>query len=178
MDRTILDALGGLGWLDLAMLAVLLGSILVGIFRGLVFEVLSLIGWLAAFVVAQRFAVPVAAHLPVGEAGGAANAAAGFLLVFFGVLIAWSLGAKLVRLLVQATPLSGLDRLLGGAFGVLRGVLLLLVATTFALLTPAHDTRAWHDSHGAQWLQALLVEVRPLLPDDLARHLPGDGLRA
>ncbi len=168
----MLQGLPSLGWLDWAMLAVLLLSVGIGLMRGLVFEVMSLIGWVVAYFVAQAYSGIVAAHLPVGTPGGPGNAAVGFALTFFVVLVLWSLFARLVRLMVQVTPLSVIDRILGGAFGALRGVLLLLVAATIVMSTPAQASSLWRESQGAQWLGALVRVVKPLLPGDFGRQLP------
>ena len=91
--------------LDWIFMALLLASMLIGAWRGLVFEVLSVLGWLAAFVVAQWFAADVAAYLPLGDLQGAARYAAGFVVTFvlalFGCgFIAW-LGKKLVEHFAQ-----------------------------------------------------------------------------
>ena len=61
--------LSALGWVDWALMAVLLLSIAVGLWRGLVFEVLSLVGWVAAYIAAQAYASTVAPLLPVGVPG-------------------------------------------------------------------------------------------------------------
>jgi len=70
--------LNDIGWVDLTLLAVLLASVIVGLVRGLVFEVLSLLGWLAAYIAAQAFSADVAPHLAVGTPGSALNAGAAF----------------------------------------------------------------------------------------------------
>ena len=49
---------------DWVLLGVLLASMVVGFWRGLVYEVLSLAGWVAAFVVAQWLAADVVGWLP------------------------------------------------------------------------------------------------------------------
>lgn len=165
-------ALDTFGWVDWALLTVLLLSVAVGLWRGLVFEVLSLLGWVAAFIVAQAFAPALAPMLPVGTAGGALNHAAAFTLVFVGALIVWALASRLLRALIHATPLQAIDRLLGGGFGLLRGAVLLLAAATVIALTPAQRAPAWQQSQGAAWLTAMLNGLRPVLPDAIAQHLP------
>jgi uncharacterized membrane protein required for colicin V production len=102
---------------DLAMLAVLLLSMAVGAWRGLAFELMSLLGWFAAYLAAQWFGVAVAPHVPIGSPGSPLNHAAAFALIFIATLIAWGLLARLMKMLIHATPLSGIDRLLGAAFG-------------------------------------------------------------
>lgn len=167
-----MPAAASLGWVDWTLLAVLAVSVLVGLWRGLVFELMSLLGWVVAYVVAQLYAVTVAAHLPIGAPGSALNAGAGFALTFFGTLIAWTLLARLVRLLVHATPLTLVDRTLGAAFGLARGGVLLLALTTVVAFTPAARSQPWQDSHGAAWLRGALQNIKPVLPADVARHLP------
>ncbi|HYJ97898.1 MAG TPA: CvpA family protein, partial [Burkholderiaceae bacterium] len=71
-----------IGWVDWVLLAVLLASILVGLVRGLAFEVLSLLGWVAAYIAAQMFSAQVAPHLPIGAPGSALNQGASFAVTF------------------------------------------------------------------------------------------------
>jgi membrane protein required for colicin V production len=160
-----------IGWVDWALLAVVVLSILLGLWRGLVFEVLAVLGWVAAYVAAQALALDVAPRLPIGEPGSGLNHAVAFALVFLGALIAWALAAKLVRMLVHATPLSLADRTLGAGFGLLRGLLVLLALATVVTMTPAAKAPQWTSSLGAQWLTALLQGLKPMLPYELAEHL-------
>lgn len=161
-----------LGWVDIGLIAVLSISVIVGLWRGLVFELMSLFGWVVAYVMAQAFTPEVSVHVPIGEAGSALNHGASFALTFIGVLIVWSLLARLVRLLIQATPLTVLDRLLGGGFGLLRGLVLLLALATLVTFTPARQSPLWRASHGAAMLNVALQGLKPVLPADMARHLP------
>lgn len=161
-----------LSWIDWALLAVLLLSVLVGVWRGLVFELMSLVGWVVAWVGAQLLGRDLAPWVPVGEAGSTARVLACFVLAFVGLLIVWALLARLLRLLVQASPLSLPDRVLGGGFGLLRGGVLLLALATVLALTPAARWAPWQQSEGARWLGAVLHGLAPLLPSELARHLP------
>jgi membrane protein required for colicin V production len=165
--------LGGLeiGALDMVLGGVLLLSAGVGLWRGLVFEVLSLLGWVAAYIAAQLFTPTVASLVPLGSPGSALNHAAAFALTFFAALIAWSVAARLVRALLRATPLTTIDRALGVVFGLLRGVLLLLVVATLTALTPMHQAPTWRSSQIAQSLDAMLRGLKPLLPPDVAQHI-------
>lgn len=168
-----MDTLASVGWVDWALLVVIVLSVVAGLWRGLVFEVLALVGWFVAYVAAQALAVDVAPRVPLGEPGSGVNHAAAFALVFLGALIVWALGAKLVRLLVHATPLSLADRTLGAGFGLLRGVLLLLALATVVTMTPAREAPPWASSLGAQWLTGLLQGIKPMLPHELSEHLRG-----
>ena len=167
-----MNSLAALGWVDLTLLAVLALSVVVGLWRGLVFELMSLAGWLVAYVAAQVWSPQVAVALPVGEPGSALQQGAAFALTFLGVLIAWMVLARLLRLMVHATPLTLIDRMLGAGFGLLRGAVLLLAVSTVVAFTPAARSQPWQDSVGAAWLGAALQGLKPVLPDDVARHLP------
>jgi len=160
-----------IGWVDVALLAVLAISIAVGVVRGFVFEVASLLGWVAAWLAAQWLSGDVAPHLPVGTRGSALNLGAAFALVFILALLVWGLGARLVRMVVHATPLSPVDRVLGAVFGALRGAFLLLVVALVIGLGPWSKPPAWQQSRGAAVLSSALNLVVPLLPAPLSGHL-------
>ena len=160
-----------IGWVDMLLLAVLAVSVIVGLIRGFVFEVLSLAGWIAAWFAAQWFAPVAAPYVPLGVPGSALNLGAAFAAVFVAALIVWAIAARLIRLLIQATPLSLPDRGLGALFGALRGVVLLLAVAAVVGLTPAVRSPAWQQSHGAGVLAALLDGLMPLLPPQVASQL-------
>jgi membrane protein required for colicin V production len=161
-----------LGWIDFALLGVLLLSFVVGLWRGFVLEVLALLGWVVAYFAAMALAPTWARHLPIGEADSSLSFAAGFALAFIVVLVGWGLASRLLRLLINATPLRGADRVLGAAFGLLRGMLLLLALASVVALTPAATSPEWHRSQGVQWLAVALQGLKPLLPRDIAQFLP------
>ena len=80
--------------LDWVVVAVLAASVLLGLWRGLVYEVLSVLNWVAAFVLAQWFAPRAAELMPLGQASASIRYAAGFVVVFIaalfvGGLLAW-----------------------------------------------------------------------------------------
>ena len=168
MDTTLLPTLS---WLDWTLLAVLSLSVIVGLMRGVVFECLALAGWVAAWFAAQWSAPHVAARLALGAAASALNLAAAFTLAFVAALVVWSLAARLIRMVVHATPLSVPDRLLGAGFGALRGGVLLLAVAAVVALTPAAQSMAWRASQGARWLDGTLQALRPWLPESAARAL-------
>ncbi|MBK9133264.1 MAG: CvpA family protein [Betaproteobacteria bacterium] len=164
------ESLGVLDWLIVVIGGV---SIVVGLVRGFVFECLSLAGWIVAWFGAQWVAPALAPHLPVGVPGGGLNHGVAFVIAFVLALIVWALLSRLVRLAIQASPLSVADRLLGGAFGAARALVLLLALATVVSLTPAAQSASWRGSAGARGLTQLLLALKPLLPEPAARLLPG-----
>lgn len=158
--------------LDWIFAAILLASMLIGAWRGLVFEVLSVAGWVVSFFVAQWFASDMAAVLPLGNSDGALRYAAGFIVVFVGAVFACGFLAWVAKKLVEAVGLRPADRTLGAVFGVVRGVVLLLVVTVVAGLTPLHEAAWWQESRSAPVLGGLLQALKPALPEEFGRHLP------
>lgn len=158
--------------LDWIFLVVLAASLLIGAWRGLVFELLSLAGWVVAFFAAQWFAADAGAWLPMEQADAVWRHAAGFVVVFIGAVFACSLVAWLVKKLVEAVGLRPADRALGALFGALRGMVLLLAVVMVAGWTPVQDAAWWRQSQAAPLLQAALKELAPALPGELGRRLP------
>ncbi len=158
-----------LDWIGIVLLVL---SLLIGVGRGLVFELISLAGWVAAFVLAQWFADQVGAWLPLGDAGAAWRYAAGFVLVFVAVAFGIGLVAALMRRLVVAAGLRPVDRTLGAAFGLARGVVALLALAVVVNVMAWRQAALWQESRGARILDATLRGLKPALPDKLASYLP------
>ena len=78
--------------LDWIFLAVLAASTLIGLMRGLLQEVLSLLSWIAAFILAQWLAPQAAQYIPMGGASDAVRYAGGFVLTFVATLVLSTLG--------------------------------------------------------------------------------------
>jgi membrane protein required for colicin V production len=165
------NSLAAWGWVDWALLALVGLSVLIGLIRGLVFEVLSAAGWLVAYFAAQWFtpqwATYVPFSIPIGAAGSALNHAATFGVTFIACLVVWGIASKIVRLLIRAVPgISAADRLMGGVFGLVRAMVLMLAIATVIGLTPLAKSAAWQQSRVAVWTQDLLVGLKGVLPAD------------
>jgi len=158
--------------LDWIFAAVLLLSVALGAWRGLVYEVLSLINWVVAFVLAQWLAHDVSGYLPISGTSESVRYAAGFVLVFVVAMLLGGLIAVLIKKLTTAVGLRPVDRVLGAVFGLTRGVLLLLVATTVVSMTSMKNTVTWQESMGVQVALAVLKGLKPVLPRDVDRYLP------
>ena len=159
--------------LDWVFVAVLSVSFLVGAWRGLVYEVLSVISWIAAFIVAQWLAPQAADWLPMRGSAEPIRYAAGFVVVFIAVVVAGALLAWVTGKLVEAVGLRPVDRLLGGAFGLLRGAVLLMALAVVVNMTPFKRGQWWAESRGAGMSVAALKGLKPVLPERFAQYLPG-----
>ena len=157
-----------LDWLALIVVAT---SLLLGAWRGLLYEVLALAGWLIAFLVARWSAPAVGAWLPMGESPEPLRYAAGFALVFIATAFLCGVLASLARGAARAFGARPVDRLFGAGFGVLRGLLLLLVLAALVRMTPLRDEAWWRQSVSAGWLEMALWQLHPLLPQAFGKYL-------
>lgn len=157
---------------DWVLLTLLLLSVLLGLWRGLVFEVLSVAGWVAAFLLAQAFADDVVPWLPIDQVAPPLQIAIGFALVFIGVAFVGGLVAWGVQKLVASVGLRPVDRVLGGAFGLARGLVILLAVALVITMTQMQSAAWWRGSSTAGVLTATLHNIKPLLPDPVARYIP------
>ncbi len=158
--------------LDWIFALLLLASSALGAWRGLVYEVLSLLNWIAAFILAQWLAPDVAQKIPMSGASELIRFAAAFVLVFVLIIFAGGLVARLVKKLLVKVGLGAPDRALGALFGLLRGVFLLLSATVVVSMTPLRNSDRWKESIGAGLTEAALQGLKPVLPHEFGKYLP------
>jgi membrane protein required for colicin V production len=156
---------------DIAVLAIISISILVGALRGFVKEAFSLVVWAAAFFVAYQFSGAVAMKLDGVVDLPSARTALAFAGLFLSVLLVGGLLTYLIGKLVEKTGLSGSDRLLGGVFGGVRGLVLILVLMLVAGLTPVPNDPWWKSSRSVQSLMPLAQWAAGYLPDTILEHL-------
>ena len=171
LDAPSIASIASITAVDWVLLAVLVLSLLVGLWRGLVFEVLSVLGWIAAFFLAQWFAPDVAAWLPMSSATQPIRYAIAFVLTFIAAVFAAGLLASLVKKMVAAVGLRPVDRIFGAVFGLVRGLVLLLAVAVAIDMTPLKDSPWWQESTGAPMLSAALKGLKPVLPEQFSRFL-------
>lgn len=158
-------------WPDYAILGIVTISLLVGVLRGFIKEVFSILVWAAAFVVAYRFAGDVAMLMEPHVSMPSARTAIGFIGLFIVVLIIGGLANYLLGRLVESTGLSGTDRLLGGLFGIGRGVALVVAAILVAGFTPIPADPWWKESRLIRSFMPLVDWSAEFLPDSVSEHL-------
>jgi membrane protein required for colicin V production len=160
---------------DWILLALLAASMLLGAWRGLVYEVLSVLGWIASFVLAQWFAPEVADMLPMQKSDQTLRYAAAFVVVFIASVFAAGLISALMKKIISAVGLRPVDRILGAFFGVFRGLILLLALSVVVHMTALQESEWWLASKGGPMLMTLLKGLKPMLPEKFGAYLP-DGM--
>ncbi len=154
-------------WFDYVVLAILLVSIVISVMRGLVREILSLIGWVAAFVVASLFSGDVAALLPAVVGHPALRLIVAFLLLLLGGALTMSLVNWGILRAIAAAGLELADRGLGGLFGLARGVLIVLALVMVAGMTRLPQMDVWKDALLSPLAEAAVDTLLPFLPADI-----------
>jgi membrane protein required for colicin V production len=156
--------------LDWVLVVVLVASVVIGAWRGLVFEVLSLISWVAAFVLARVLGSQVGQWLPMQDMDEGLRTAAGFVVTFITSIFALGVVIWLIGKLVNAVGLRPFDRLMGAIFGAVRGLLLLVLIALVFLLTPMRESQIWNTSVLAPYLVSAVSVLRPWMPQEMGRH--------
>lgn len=162
-------------WVDYVVAGILVASVLLGIWRGLVREVLSILAWVIAFLASSLFAGPLAARIPPSLIESPeVRTFASYAALFIGTLFATALVALLVSRLVHAVGLSTLDRALGGLFGAARGVLVVVALVLLAGLTGLPHQAAWRESVSGAPLAAFARVLKGWLPQTFSERLSYD----
>ncbi len=160
---------------DYAVLAIVVFSVLIGIARGFVSELLALASWIAAFCVARSFAVPFAPLMPADIVNLSLRFFASFVVLFVLTLLATKLIAILVVKLVSGKEGLGLaDRSLGAAFGIARGGLIVIIGVVISGLTALPRSPVWRNAMLSAPLELAATSVKPWLPADLAKRIRYD----
>ena len=163
-------------WIDWVIIALISVSTLISLKRGFVREALSLVTWIGAFIIARTFHPQMQALLESSVETPLVRLVAAFAILFFGTLIVGAIVNNLIGHLVRATGLSATDRVLGMGFGLLRGVVVVIVGIAFTRYTPLAQDTWWQSSVMIDRLAVVEDWSRRTFGDEFARFLgPADG---
>jgi len=158
-------------WADWLLLAALVISILIGVLRGFTREILGLVSWIFAIVGALLFAPNAVGWLEPHVSTPSLRIAASYALVFFVILVLGAVVTTIVSMLVRkSASLSAVDRMVGGGFGLIRGVLITVVAVWLVGLTPARQDPWWNESMFIPRLEWLANGFRSLMPEKWQKY--------
>ncbi|KRE89304.1 colicin V production protein [Frateuria sp. Soil773] len=160
-----------MNWTDYIIIGVLGLSVLIGLWRGLISEVLALAVWVAAFWVAWTFGPAVAGYFEHSITLPSARIIVGYGLCFLVVVIGGALLRFVVGKLVEGTGLSGTDRLLGMLFGFARGVLLVTLMVFLLGFTAFTRDPWWQESKLLPQFKGVAAWLGEHVPDSVRRYL-------
>jgi membrane protein required for colicin V production len=156
---------------DYVLLFILIASIVISTLRGLVKEILSLVSWIVAFVVANMYGAQLAPLLPSAIPGEAVRLIVSFVALFIGVRLLMGLLMMAVDALIKSSGLSLADRGLGGLFGLARGVIIVLACVIVAGMTDLPKQDFWTQALLSPMAETGVRTVKPFLPGSLSRHV-------
>ncbi len=154
---------------DYAVIAIIVLSAVVGWWRGFLYELFSLIGWLAAYIVASTFSAQMMPHVPMEVGADNVRSAAAFAALFIATLIVGALFAWFLARLAKYAGLSGMDGKFGAIFGMLRGGLVVIALVWLAGLTDLPQKPFWRDALSSKPLQQAALYTRDYMPENAVR---------
>ena len=156
---------------DYVVIGIISLSLLFGLWRGVVGEIVALVAWVVGILAAVEFGAYVGQSLFAGLTDPAIRTLAGCVVIFIGVLVVMALVRMAVRSMIKALGLSVSDRLLGMVFGLARGVLVIMVLVGLGGMTAAPKQPWWKEATLAEPLETAVLVARQWLPDDLAKRI-------
>lgn len=156
---------------DYVVIGIVGASLLLGLWRGVVGELIALAAWVLGFFAAFQFGGEVGTRVFAGLGDAGVRHLAGYAAVFVAVLVLMAVLRLLAGSLIKALGLGLSDRLLGLMFGILRGMLIVMVMVALGGMTPAPRQAWWQGAMLAPPLETAVLAVRPWLPEDLAKRI-------
>jgi membrane protein required for colicin V production len=157
---------------DLLILATLALFTALGAWRGLLSEVISLLTWVLACVLAWFYAAPVSRLLRGMVEDEALRQLLAFVLIFAAVFV---LGLVTSWLLHKHFPLKRGFRLantvLGGLVGAARGGVIVIAVFLVAGLTSIPQRAWWRDAAFSPFFERAAIYVAGYIPRDIAQHI-------
>ncbi|MBK7541087.1 MAG: CvpA family protein [Candidatus Competibacteraceae bacterium] len=160
-----------MNWADYLIVIIVALSMLIGLWRGLLREVISLATWIAAFAIAFLFSADGAALLTPYIDIPPLRVAAAFGGLFLATLLLGGLLGILASYLVDYTGLNGTDRLLGMLFGFGRGAAVIVLLVLAAGVTPLPRDAWWQQAHLLGHFQNSALWLRGFLPPEIAQYV-------
>ena len=155
---------------DYAVILIIVVSALVGWWRGFMYELFSLIGWLAAYIVARSFSSQALPYVPLAVGPVHIREAAAFAALFIATLIAGALFAWFLARLAKFAGLGGMDGKFGAIFGTLRGALVVIALVWLGGLTDLPQLPFWRNALTSKPLQYAALYAKDYLPEDAVKN--------
>ncbi|MCH9644622.1 MAG: CvpA family protein [Gammaproteobacteria bacterium] len=156
-----------MNWFDFVIIGIIFISIVVSFFRGILREILSLIIWVAAFILAFRYAEQVGLHLQGFVHSSTVGYALAFLLIFLVVFFVGMVLNFFIKNVIDKIGFGPADRALGVCFGVARGVLVVAVLLMFIAISPMQRDAWYADSKVRPYFNGLVVRLGHFVPEQI-----------
>lgn len=156
---------------DYAVLMVIALSSALGLWRGVVSEILGLAAWVAAFFAARTWGHVAADALAHWLRDPSLRQGAGFIAVFVVTLLLFATVGFLLSRLLRAVGLGLIDRFFGAMFGIIRGVLIALAGVLVCGMTDLPRQIWWREAWLSPPLETAVLAAKPWLPPTMAQRI-------
>jgi membrane protein required for colicin V production len=156
---------------DMLALGVVFICIVLSMMRGVIAELLGLLTWIVALLVAKIFAVSFAQFALTSIQPEAFSVVVGFVLLFVAAWLAQYFLRSLLTNAVSAVGLGSINRLFGGLFGAAKGIIIVTIAVLVCAFTDLPKTDGWRTALSAPYFEALAIVAVPYLPPVMADQI-------
>lgn len=155
---------------DYLVLIIVAASLLLGLWRGIVGEIIALVAWILAFFAASWWGAE-AARLFIAIEDPTLRLVAGWVSVVVAVLVGMALLRLAIRGLIKALGMTLSDRLLGVIFGVARGLVIVMILVAVGGMTALPQEKWWSEAYFSAPLETAVLASKPWLPSDVAKRI-------
>ncbi|WP_274956343.1 CvpA family protein [Duodenibacillus massiliensis] len=152
---------------DFVICAVLLVSTVVGVSRGVVREILAIVGWAVAIFLALNYSPELARVIPLESLGMAVRTACAAVIIVVLTLFTCGLFGKICSRLLEAAEITFEDRAIGSVFGFARGVVVVCLAVFLLGMTSAVRTGQWRNSVLIVPCERIIDFTMPYMPETI-----------
>jgi membrane protein required for colicin V production len=156
---------------DYVVIAILAASMVLGVWRGVVGEIIALVAWVLAFFAAKWWGAELAQAFFTGIADPALRIVAAWVVVFVAVLVIMAILRLAVHGLLKALGLSLSDRLLGFVFGAARGLIIVLALVAVGGMTMVPKEKWWSEAYLSAPLETAVLAGRHWLPPEVSKRI-------
>ncbi|RUR09592.1 CvpA family protein [Legionella sp. km772] len=135
-----------LHWVDIAIIVVIGLSVLTGLFRGFVKELIALCAWGLAIWFGFKYSQSLDPWLTPYIQEQSIRSAAAFIIILFATLLAGGIVNAVLSFILKRSGLNGTDRTLGMGFGFIRGVFIVALLMVAVKMTSLPYEQYAHES--------------------------------
>lgn len=158
-------------WIDYVLLAIILISTIISLWRGFISEIISLTIWIVAFVLAFHYAASLGDAFKTHIISDSLRLAMGFVIILIAVLLIGAVLKFIMNRIRDKKEIGVTDRISGTILGLLRGLFLVIMIILLGELTTFSKTIAWQNSVMIPHLQFLTDWTKHAIPNDFMNYI-------
>jgi len=161
-----------MNFFDIGLLVTVAVFATIGAWRGFVREIMALVTWALAILIAWIFAPDLTGSFKRITEDQSIQQVLAFIVIFVVVFIVGMIVSLVLnRLVLKKQVLQVPNILMGGVLGLVRGVAVVVIAFMLAGLTPLPRSDWWRGARLAPYFERLAMQASQYIPRDIARHI-------